>query len=84
MNPFLFLLIVHGMAAIGLLAWSAKYGLSTPWKWGVSGLVLGLAPFGVLAWITRDDWGIGNKIIGFLILVAFELGILYVTFSVLK
>ena len=85
MNPFVFLLITHGMFAIGLFIWALKYGfgMGSAWKWGLSGLLLGMIPFGILAWKTRHDWGFFNKLFGFIILTGFEVGILFVALVLL-
>lgn len=77
MSPITFLVIMHGMAAIALLVWALKYhfGIGSAWKWGLSGLLLGMIPFGILSWKTRYDWGFFNKLIGLMIVTGFEAGI---------
>ena len=80
MGPLGFLFVVHGMAGIALFLYALRYqfGMSSAWKWGAAGLVGGMAPLGVFAWITRDDWGFMNKLVGFCITLAFEFGVLAV------
>lgn len=57
MKALLFILVIHGMAAVGLLIFSWKHGMSSGSikGWGLSGATFGMAAYGPFAWSTRDD-----------------------------
>lgn len=81
MAGLLGLLIVHAMAASAMWIYASRYGMTSPRNWAIASAILGLIPFGPLAWLTRDDWGIGNKLVGCLMMAALEILVLALPFA---
>jgi hypothetical protein len=81
MPGILLLLITHSMAAIAIYVYATRERVSPAGKWAAAALLLGIAPFGPFAWITRDDWGVMNKLVGCLVLFGIEVLILSIGVS---